>query len=321
MIITRTPLRLSLIGGGTDMPEYYTKRAGAVVSMAINKYVYVSVNKRFEPMFRVSYTKTEHASRIQDIEHELVRESLLLGKVEHGLEITSIADVPGNGTGLGSSSAFTVGLLKALYPDTAPGALAERAFMVEAEKCHHPVGKQDQYACAHGGVNFITFGKRMVRVTPVGVSRAWKQKFEEHALLLYTGSGRDANQILKEQAKSLEKGDSLNHGQQLADMAHALYGGICDQSLDIQGIGELLGEAWELKKYLAGSITNDTIDKHYETAMGQGAYGGKLLGAGGGGFLFFLADPDRHEAIARATGLRRVAFKIEDEGSKVIYDG
>jgi D-glycero-alpha-D-manno-heptose-7-phosphate kinase len=160
-----------------------------------------------------------------------------------------------------------------------------------------------------------------VRVKPIEASNRWKKEFEEHALLLWTGVSRDANQILKTQSDGFQRGEAMDYGQQLADLAHALYGGICDQSLDMPAIGELLGEAWELKKNLAGSITNDNVDRYYDIAMEQGAFGGKLLGAGGGGFLFFLADPDRHEAIGRATGLRRVDFKIEEEGSKVIYDG
>jgi len=322
MIITRTPLRISLIGGGTDVPEYYAKKAGAVVSLTINKYVYVTVNKRFEPMFRVSYSKTEHAARIENIEHDLVRESLLMSRVEHGLEITSVADIPGNGTGLGSSSAFTVGLLKALDPQVEPGTLAERAFMVESGKCRNPVGKQDQYAAAYGGLNFITFGKRLVRVTPIAASNQWTRDFEEHALLLWTGVSRDANDILKSQSKSFETGDAMGYGQKLAQLAHTLYAEICGYQMNqMDVLGELLNEAWELKKKLAGGISNDTIDRHYKTAISQGAYGGKLLGAGGGGFLLFLAQPERHEAIARATGLRRVDFRVEKEGSNVIYHG
>lgn len=320
MIITRTPLRISLIGGGTDLPAFYKKHLGAVVSMTIDKYVYVSVNRRFDGGYRVSYSRTENVTSVADIEHDLVRESLRMTAIQPGMEITSIADIPGNGTGLGSSSAFTVGLLHALLKDEEPGVLAERAFVVESEKCGHAVGKQDQYAAAYGGMNYMTFGKNGVGVRRLEISKAWKDDFENHALLLWTGSSRNSDLILKEQAAEMQKGSAaLELSIILAKQANEFYEEFLS-GVTVKRMAELIHAGWMTKRAIIPTITNAEIDDAYERALQAGAWGGKLLGAGGGGFLFVLAPKYIHARILETTGLRNMKIRIETEGSKVIYD-
>lgn len=320
MRITRTPLRISLIGGGTDMPAFYEKHAGHVFSFTINKYVYVSVNRKFDDKVRVSYSQTEIVNSTDDLKHDLARESLRLYKIMNGMEISSISDIPGNGTGLGSSSAFTVGLIKAIDPDIPHGILAERAFTVEANECHHPVGKQDQYASAYGGFNFFTFSAKNVRVEPVFPGQTWRAGLQDHCLLLWTGIARDANEILARQRSTFMNGGNVEIGLQLSRLAVDFHAEFI-HGMQPARIGEFLGEAWKIKKFLASGISNNKIENWYDIAMRAGAYGGKILGAGGGGFLFFIAPPSTHAAIVQATGLRRIDINIEPEGSKVIYDG
>lgn len=318
MLITKTPLRISLIGGGTDMPSFYRSRPGAVLSFTINKFIYVCVNRHFGGGFRVAYSKTENVETLDQIEHSLVRESLRLHNISGGLEISSIADLPGNGTGMGSSSAFVVGLLRALGKDVVPTVLAERAYTVEAEKCYSPVGKQDHYAAACGGMNFITFGKNRVSVKPLYPSLDWRREFELNALLLWTGRTRDANEILKRQDKAFRDGGNISLGTHLAHHAHVFYQEVLDGA-SMGRLGELMHATWQLKRILVDGIATRDIDEWYDKAREAGAFGGKLLGAGGGGFLFMLAAPEYHKQIVEATGLRKVDFKIEMEGSQVIY--
>lgn len=318
MRITRTPLRISLVGGGSDMPSFTNKHPGAVFSFAINKYVYVSVNKKFDGKYRVSYAKTENVDRIDEIEHKLVRETLKLAGVKEGTEITSVADIPGNGTGLGSSSSFTVGLLKAYFPIADNGILAERAYTVEAEKCGSPVGKQDQYAAAYGGMNFITFGKRNVNVRKIEPSTEWMKDFEQCSLLLWTGIARDANEILKFQKKGFDDGGNIEVGKFLAGQAHVFMQEVCD-GVRVKRLGEILNETWRWKKKLSPNVSNSRIDTLYDKALEAGAYGGKLCGAGGGGLFFFFAPSYLHRDICEATGLKKVEFKVEPKGSEVIY--
>lgn len=319
MITTRTPLRISLLGGGTDLPAFTKKNVGKVVSFAINKYVYISVNKKFDGKLRVSYSQTETVNDIDELKHELARETLRLFNIKTGLEITSVSDIPGNGTGLGSSSAFTVGLIKALGRNVPPSILAERAFTIEAEKCFHPVGKQDQYISAHGGINHFIFDKNFVKVDPINPPLRWVEEMESHSLLLWTGISRNANDILKAQSKTYTDGGNVGVGVELASMTGEFYYELLD-GMTVKRTGEYLNQAWKLKKFLAQGISNSKIDTWYDLAMLNGAYGGKLLGAGGGGFLYVLAPPYLHEQIMKVTGLRHVEFKIEKEGSKVIYE-
>ena len=325
MLITRTPLRISFVGGGTDMPAFYNHQKGAVVSFAINKYIYVLVNKKFDGKFRVSYSQTENVDTIEEIKHDLIRESLLTHNIKKGLEIVTVSDIPGNGTGLGSSSATTVGLVNALESNTPPSTLAERAWMIEAEKCFHPVGKQDHYAAAHGGLNYFEFSKRCVTVSPIPFSDHWINELENHSLLLWTGISRNANDILKHQCKNLERDEvAIECGQRLSSLATDLYNKMLDaefiRGIPMETLAEFLDYGWGLKQGLEKGIGTDEITTLYDTAIDNGAWGGKMLGAGGGGFLYFIAPPFAHEGIAAATGLCRVSFKFEPKGSEVVYE-
>lgn len=321
MLITKTPLRISLIGGGTDQEAFYSQHPGCVVSMAINLYIYISVNRKFDGKFRISYSKTENVETIAEIEHPIVRKALYAHDIQTGLEITSVSDIPGNGTGLGSSSAFTVGLLKALGKDGINPlvSLAERAYKVERASGNNN-GMQDVYASVFGGMNQFVFHHYGVHVNPILPSRTSFEEFESHCLMLWTGITRDANEILRVQEGGFSGGGNIQAGIQLASLARDFYIELMGGA-DMKRIGEFVSEGWEIKKFFASSITNKAIDVHYAVAMNRGAYGGKLLGAGGGGFLFFVAPPDTHEKIVMETGLKKVEFKIEPRGSEVIYDG
>lgn len=318
MIITRTPLRISLVGGGTDLPAFYKKSPGAVFSFAVNKYVYVIVNPKFDGRYRVSYSQLEIVDEIKDIQHDIIRSAMQISGVKHGLEVTTVADIPGGGTGLGSSSALAVGILKALTPYLDCGTLAEKAFFLESEGCGSPVGKQDQYASAYGGMNFITFGKNNVNVRPIIPSADWMHDFESCTLLLWTGITRNANDILKEQRKNFDDGASIAHGRKLARLAHDFLDEVAGKGR-VRQLGEIMHESWALKRQLSSGISNSEIDTIYDNAMRAGAYGGKLLGAGGGGFFFFFAPNYHHKAIIEATGLKKVEFKVEEKGSEVVY--
>jgi len=322
MIITRTPLRISLIGGGTDIPSFYERHLGAVVSFTIDKYVYVSVNRRFEDGFRISYSITEDVATLEEIGHNLVRTALGITKIKNNLEITSIADIPGKGSGLGSSSAFTVGLLKALLKDPEdqdPRAiLAERAYIVETE-CGSHVGKQDQYASSYGGMNYITFGKRNVCVRPLSISNEWKDDFERHSMLLWTGISRNANPILSVQRKNALEGRSVEAMMKLSNLAQTFHRMMIEGE-SLKSLASVMNEGWQQKRKIADEITNPEIDEWHQAIMRCGAWGAKLCGAGGGGFLFVLAPVHVHRDILAATGLREIRYQIEMEGSKVIYE-
>ena len=324
MIISRTPLRMSFVGGGSDLPVFYRRFGGAVVSTAINQYVYVTVNKKFDEKIRVSYSRTEEARTVERVRHPLVREGLRLLGIDGGVEITSIADIPARGTGLGSSSSFTVGLLHALhaYAERHVGAeqLAREACVVEIERCGEPIGKQDQYAAAFGGLNFIEFKEdESVLVEPLICKRETVRKLEEQCLVFYTGITRSASNILKHQQSAV--GTQVKKQKvmrQMVALAHDLKREL--QQNRPASMGEIIHEGWCLKKSLVADIAPGPIESWYEKARKAGAIGGKLLGAGAGGFLLFYAPPDRHEAIARALkDLRRMDFGFEPQGSRIIF--
>ena len=320
MIISRTPLRISFAGGGTDIGEFYRQEGGAVTSTAINRYVYITVNKKFDSGIRVSYAKTENVDKVDDIQHPLVRAALKLTGITKGVEITSVADVPAQ-TGLGSSSAFTVGLLNALYAykgEFKPQKLlAEQACHIEIELCKEPIGKQDQYIAAYGGIQHIQFNKdETVFVDPVICSPETKKALEEGTMLFYTGATRPASAILSEQKKQMgEKTEMMRKMKQQSELVRkALVEG------NLAEFGKLLHEGWMLKRQLAGSITNQEIDEHYEKAIKAGALGGKLLGAGGGGFLMVYCPPSKQDAVRRAlNSLKETTIALEPQGSKIIY--
>lgn len=323
MIISRTPLRMSFVGGGSDLPVFYRKSGGAVVSTAIDRYVYVTVNQKFDEKIRVSYSRTEEAKSVEKIKHPLVREALKLLEIRGGVEITSVADIPSKGSGLGSSSTFTVGLLNALHAFAGRHAgaeqLAREACEIEIGRCGEPIGKQDQYAAAFGGLNFIQFhADDSVSVEPIVCQRETIQQLQAHTLVFYTGITRSASGILKQQNSALaSEKKKRDVTRKMAGLAHTLCRELRQNR--VASFGEIIHEGWLLKKSLTGGITTDAIDGWYEKARRAGAVGGKLLGAGAGGFLMFYAPPERHEAIARALKLRRTDFRFEPQGSRIIF--
>ena len=321
MIITQTPYRISLTGGGTDLPSFYREEYGAVLSFALDKHMYVTVSPRFDPTTRVAYTKTEIAADVNLIEHTIVREALKMTGLGRHLEITTVGDVPA-GTGLGSSSSLTVGLLNALYAYrgevTSPKKLASQACEIEIDLLRKPIGKQDQFAAAFGGLNYIRFNPdETVDVQPVPCRPEMIAQLKSHAMLLYTDQQRDADKILKQQSEHTnDRRPILRAMRDLTDdMRQALSG-----TPDIRRVAEILDEGWQLKRSLGFGISMAMVDSWYETAKRCGAMGGKLLGAGGGGFLFLLADPDCQERIRVELGYpRELEFGIDRCGSRVIF--
>lgn len=324
MIITSTPVRMSFVGGGSDMRSFYRNERGAILSSAINKYIYVTVNSRFDDGIRLSYSKTEEVDSVAAVEHPLVRACMKFTGIQKGLEITSIADLPSKGTGLGSSSSFTVGLLHALYANAGrycdAKQLSEEASHIEIEICKEPIGKQDQYAAAFGGLNVIEFGAdETVDVFPVTCERSTIEKLQNNLLLLYTGITRSAGGVLQDQMTEIENNEgkrkSLSRMVQLVyNFRDELYNG------NVDAVGEILHENWLLKCGLSSKISTGEIDDWYERARAAGALGGKLLGAGAGGFLLLYAPRERHEAIKHALPkLRHIDFAFERMGSRVIF--
>lgn len=325
MIITRTPFRMSYVGGGTDISSFYKQEPGAVLSSAIDKYMYITLHKRFDDGVRVAYSQTEEVQSSSDIQHPLVRESLVSLGISGGVEITSTADIPAKGTGLGSSSSYTVGLLAAcnayLGKQVSPSDLAEMACQIEIEKCGEPIGKQDQYAAAVGGLKLYEFNPdESVIVNPVLCSSEFQCKLNESTLIFYTGATRTASSILSEQTQNSSKQNVVPVLRRMACLAHEFKQEI--ESSDLNNLGELLKENWSLKKGLASGISNSLIDDMYDTGISAGALGGKLLGAGAGGFMMFIADKKKHKQIIDAlSSYRRFEFNIENAGSRVIYYG
>ncbi len=324
MIMTRSPLRISLGGGGTDLPSYYQDHGGFLVAAAIDKYVYILMHHRFVPRFFLRYSQTEEAERIEDIKHPLIRESLrLLGWQDQRLEITSMADVPA-GTGLGSSGSFTTALLKALHVGMKnlvyPGDLAEQACKIEIDILKEPVGKQDQYIAAFGGITCFRFlPDGQVEVCPLKISQRTVYDMEDHLLMFFTGYTRSAGNILKEQDDRSKQNDkemiaNMHFVKKLGeDIKDALEG---DR---LQRFGELMNIHWDYKKERSRSMSNDRINHWYELARKNGAIGGKLIGAGGGGFLMFLCqEGSRVRHVLTEEGLDEVRFRFDFEGTKVI---
>ena len=324
MIITRTPFRVSFAGGGSDLPSYYRRHGGAVVSTAISKYMYVTVNKRFDDTIRISYTRTEIVDRPDDLQHDIVRAALRKVGIDRGVEISTIADIPA-GTGLGSSSTLTVGLLHALhaYAQRFAGAerLAEEACEIEIDSLGKPIGKQDQYAAAFGGLNYIRFNKDdSVVIEPIVCASATRRHLKDCLLLFYTGLTRKSEQILSEQKTKTEKGDADNYLSSLVELAEELRNALCHD--EPAAVGDILHRAWLVKREIVSGISDPQIDRWYEEARAAGAIGGKLLGAGGGGFLLLYCEPERQRALRgrmAEIGLREVEFTFEGQGSRIIY--
>ncbi len=320
MIISQTPFRVSFAGGGTDLPAFYRREYGAVLSTTIDQHIYVTIHRRFEPTIRVSYSRTETASTLDEVQHELVREAMRLTEIDESLEITTIGDVPA-GTGMGSSSSLTVGLLAALHgyrhEVVGPRVLAEQACRIEIDILNKPIGRQDQYAAAYGGLNYLRFNPDdSVDVQPVPWRAETRTELERRTLLVYTGETRDANVILERQ--SVATADRMDVLRSMRDLAEGMRHALTEDDLD--RFAELLHEGWVLKRSLGCGISNSRIDEWYEAARRSGAIGGKLLGAGGGGFLLLIAPPWRHRAIREALGRpRELPFRIARHGSRNIF--
>jgi len=321
MIITQTPYRVSFAGGGTDLPSFYEREKGAVLSMAVNRHMYVTVSPRFDVTTRVAYTRVEIANGIHEIKHTIVREALRMTELGPHLEITTVGDVP-SGTGMGSSSALAVGIINALFAYkgrvTSRRRLAELACHIEIDLLKKPIGKQDQFASAFGGLNYIEFQPNgQVDVEPVPCPSEVMDELERRSLLLYTANQRDADSILEKQSKgTTDKFTTLRAMRDLArEMRNTLTNGA-----NLEEFAGLLHEGWELKRSLGFGIATTQIDEWYEAARRAGAQGGKLLGAGGGGFLYVIAPPERHDAIREALGRpRELTFEFDRRGSRIIF--
>ncbi|MBI1367295.1 MAG: GHMP kinase [Planctomycetes bacterium] len=321
MIISQTPYRVSFAGGGTDLPAFYKQEYGAVLSMAIDKHMYVTVSPRFEPTTRVAYSKTEVADGVSNIQHTIVREVLRMTGLGRHLEITTIGDVPA-GTGMGSSSSLTVGLLSALYAYkgqiVSAKNLAEQACKIEIDILGKPIGKQDQYAAAFGGLNYIRFNcDDTVDVEPVPARPETMDELKRRIILLYTNQQRDADKILQQQSDGTK--DRMSVLRQMRDLAGEMRGALGGEG-NLDEFARILHEGWELKRSLGFGIAVQMVDEWYQQARKLGAQGGKLLGAGGGGFLLLMAPPERHELIRDALGRpRELTFGMDRRGGRVIY--
>ena len=324
MIVSRTPLRISFVGGGTDMAWFYKRHPGAVVSTTINKYIYITVNKKFDEKVRASYSKTEMVDSADKIKHELIRECLKLVGINKGIEITSIADVPSEGTGLGSSSSYVVGVLNALcvYKGVklSPESLAKKACQIEIEILGKSIGKQDQYITANGGLNYFQFNPDdSVSVEPIICKPETKEKLARNLLILYTGITRSSDYILKKQKKSVINSKAKRQKmEKMVRLAKEMK--LVLSRNDLTSFGDLLHENWLLNKDFADGISNDKIEGWYKKARRKGAIGGKILGAGGGGFLLLYAPNSKHKKIlASLSELSPLEFSFEPQGSKIIY--
>lgn len=321
MIIVQSPLRISLFGGGTDFPEYYLQEGGCVLSTAIDKYIFVVIKRRYDDKLRIGYTRTEMVDSVDEIQHELIREALRITGINKGVEITTMGDIPA-GSGLGSSSAVSVGALNAMYTSLGENVhaarLAREACEIEIERLKKPIGVQDQYISAFGGLRFIEFNTDgTIQVERVVLDELVKRRLNENLLIFFTGVTRQADTILAEQQVNISQRMAvLRELKQMTYTArHELESG------NIDALGHLLHESWMLKKQLASRISNGMIEEAYQAARNAGALGGKISGAGGGGFLLLYCPYQRREAVREALKeLQELPFRLEPDGSKVIFN-
>lgn len=323
MIITQTPLRVSFAGGGTDLPGFYEREEGCVISSAIDKYIYVIIKERFDRKIRIGYSRTEMVDHLDEVGHDLVRECLRRTGIGHGIEIATMADIPSEGSGLGSSSSVTVGLLNAMYAyrgelRTAED-LAREACEIEIEVLGKPIGKQDQYIAAYGGLRVFHFRPDgSVGVETVDADEEKRRRLGESLMLFFTGMTRKADEILCEQRHNIPgRVEVLHHmKEQALEVRDCLSNGA-----NLNRLGRILDRGWELKRRLASRISNRTIDEIYEIAIDNGAVGGKVCGAGGGGFLLLCCPPDRQPQVRAALShLKELPFSLERDGTKVIFN-
>jgi D-glycero-alpha-D-manno-heptose-7-phosphate kinase len=322
LIIVQTPLRISLFGGGTDFSSFFMEEGGCVLTSAIDKYIFVAIKERFDSKLRVGYTQTEMVDEIDEIHHELIRESLRLTGIERGVEITTMGDIPSEGSGLGSSSTVTVGALHAMYAYrgeiVSAQRLAREACSVEIETLKKPIGIQDQYIAAYGGLRFLEFlPSGEVKAEKVKISPEAHRALNDNFLLFFTGVSRSSSSILKEQTSQMK--DRISELREIKHMALQARSDIEKENIDDLGI--LIHQSWELKKRLAGTVSNGHINEIYETARRAGAIGGKITGAGGGGFLLLYVPYECQNSVRTALyGLQELPFRLEADGTKVIFN-
>ncbi len=323
MIISKTPLRMSFVGGGSDLPAFYREDSGAVLSTTIDKYMYIALNRKFDGRIRINYSRTEEVDCPDQVEHPLVREALFLTGITGGIEIASLADIPSMGSGLGSSSTYTVGILNGLYAYNnqfvSKETLARQACDIEINRCGEPIGKQDQYAAAYGGLNLIRFHpNESVSVDPVICKPELLKTLEDSTLVFYTGRTRSASEVLSQQSKSLLSTNKKLLMRRMVQLAFDLKAELEAGSLD--NFGSILDENWRLKAQLSQGITDSQIDAWYATGLAHGAKGGKLLGAGNGGFMMFFAPPHLHQDITNALpDMELVKFQFERNGTQIVF--
>jgi D-glycero-alpha-D-manno-heptose-7-phosphate kinase len=323
MIVSKAPLRMSYVGGGSDLPSFYREELGAVLSTSIDKYIYVAVNKKFDGKIRLSYSKTEEVNEASEIEHPLVREALGMLSIPGGIEIASMADIPSRGSGLGSSSSFTVALLNALYAFknkyVSKETLAKQTCEIEIERCGEPIGKQDQYAAAYGGLNLIRFHPDdSVSVDPVICGSDTIKRINESTLVFFTGRTRSASAVLKNQSDAMKLENRRVLMRRMVALAFELKKEL--ESGDVENFGSILHENWKLKAQLTSGISDPQIDEWYRKGIQAGASGGKLLGAGNGGFIMFYASPEHHAKIKLALGeLTPIKFGFDRNGAQIVF--
>lgn len=325
MILVRTPLRISLFGGGSDLPSYYSENLGAVLSTTIDQYMYIALCKTSYKGVKVVYDQIEMSRTVDGIMHSRVREGLKRFGVHSNIEISSFAEIPTKGTGLGSSSTFTVGLVNGLahLTDTSLSThdIAEMACDIEINRCHEPIGKQDQYAAAFGGLNIIHFDAKGVSIVKPAFTGRTVDALDDNLLMFYTGITRNTSEILK----PISENRSKKHTARMDKMVEQVSTAFSYLNVgDTDSVGSMLHDAWMLKREMGAGVTNDTIDAYYNTAIKNGALGGKLLGAGGGGFLLFYvpqSDQERvRQAMAKEWDLKEFKFNFENTGTTIVYD-
>jgi len=322
LIIVQTPLRISFFGGGTDFPAFFMEEGGCVLSSAIDKYIFVTVKERFDKKLRVGYTQTEMVDDLNSIHHDLIREVLRLTGIRQGLEITTMGDIPSEGSGLGSSSTVTVGSLHALYAYlgemVSAEKLAREACQIEIETLQKPIGIQDQYIAAYGGLRFFDFtGSGEVGVERIDISPDAQRVLNDNFLLFYTGISRRADSILQEQKNNIK--DKLPELREIKQMAYQARQDLI--AGDFDSFGKLLNQSWDLKKRLSRTVSNGEINELYESARRAGAIGGKITGAGGGGFLLLYVPYENQKSVRnRLSNLQELPFRLEYDGTKVIFN-
>lgn len=322
MIIVQTPLRISFFGGGTDFPSFFMEEGGCVLSSAIDKFIFLTIKQRFDAKLRIGYTRTEMVDHIDEIQHELIREALRLTGIARGVEITTMGDIPSEGSGLGSSSTVTVGALHAMYAYlgeiVSAARLAREACAIEIETLKKPIGIQDQYIAAYGGLRFIEFKPDgEVNVERVKLSVEAQRALNDNFLLFFTGVSRSSESVLSEQKNKIK--DRMTELREIKQMAYQARAYL--EAENLEALGELMHQSWELKKRLAGGVSNSRINDMYEAARNAGAIGGKIAGAGGGGFLLLYVPYERQSRVRAALrALQELPFRLETDGTKIIFN-